>query len=204
MSLGLDLRGGVYFLYEVDVQGRRASSCCRAWNATTARCCVTSGSRSRRCRRTPRRSPDPHHAARCGRRRPRRSGALRKQDVNLGVDDRRGVGEGRRQSRSSWAPQHQGAPGLRDPAEHHDAAQPRRRARRDRADRRAPGCLTASSFSCRACADPNEALRVLGATATLEFRLVDDQNDPDRGGAHQAGDRSARSCTSAARAVRCC
>jgi preprotein translocase subunit SecD len=26
--------------------------------------------------------------------------------------------------------------------------------------------------------DPNEALRVLGATATLEFRLVDDQNDP--------------------------
>jgi preprotein translocase subunit SecD len=24
--------------------------------------------------------------------------------------------------------------------------------------------------------DPNEALRVLGATATLEFRLVDDQN----------------------------
>ena len=25
--------------------------------------------------------------------------------------------------------------------------------------------------------DPNEALRVLGATATLEFRLVDDQND---------------------------
>ncbi len=29
--------------------------------------------------------------------------------------------------------------------------------------------------------DPNEALRVLGATATLEFRLVDDQNDADRG-----------------------
>ena len=28
--------------------------------------------------------------------------------------------------------------------------------------------------------DPNEALRVLGATATLEFRLVDDQNDPPR------------------------
>ena len=26
--------------------------------------------------------------------------------------------------------------------------------------------------------DPNEALRVLGATATLEFHLVDDQNDP--------------------------
>jgi preprotein translocase subunit SecD len=25
--------------------------------------------------------------------------------------------------------------------------------------------------------DPNEALRVLGATATREFRLVDDQND---------------------------
>ena len=25
--------------------------------------------------------------------------------------------------------------------------------------------------------DPNEAIRVLGATATLEFRLVDDQHD---------------------------
>ena len=38
--------------------------------------------------------------------------------------------------------------------------------------------------------DPNEALRVLGATATLEFRLVDDQNDAAAGGAHQA--RAAR------------
>ena len=38
--------------------------------------------------------------------------------------------------------------------------------------------------------DPNEALRVLGATATLEFRLVDDQNDAARGRADQA--RAAR------------
>ena len=38
--------------------------------------------------------------------------------------------------------------------------------------------------------DPNEALRVLGATATLEFRLVDDQNDAALAEQHQA--RAAR------------
>jgi preprotein translocase subunit SecD len=40
--------------------------------------------------------------------------------------------------------------------------------------------------------DPNEALRVLGATATLEFRLVDDQNDPteaERAGRAPLGSR---------------
>ncbi len=34
--------------------------------------------------------------------------------------------------------------------------------------------------------DPNEAIRVLGATATLEFRLVDETNNRQRGRADQA------------------
>ena len=38
--------------------------------------------------------------------------------------------------------------------------------------------------------DPNEALRVLGATATLEFRLVDNEGDVGAGGSHEA--RAAR------------
>jgi preprotein translocase subunit SecD len=40
--------------------------------------------------------------------------------------------------------------------------------------------------------DPNEALRVLGATATLEFRLVDDQNDPAPLGSRLYHDRQGR------------
>ena len=59
-----------------------------------------------------------------------------------------------------------------DRAERRHAAQPHQRARRGRAGHPAPGQPTASWSSCRACRTPREAKRILGATATLEYRGV--------------------------------
>ncbi len=52
--------------------------------------------------------------------------------------------------------------------------------------------------------DPNEALRVLGATATLEFRLVDDQNDAALADRTKRAPLGSKLYYSRATADRCC
>ncbi len=45
MSLGLDLRGGVYFMYEVDTKGA-VTQLLTSMEAITGRCCARNASRS--------------------------------------------------------------------------------------------------------------------------------------------------------------
>ena len=186
MSLGLDLRGGVYFLYEVDVQGAVK----QLLHEHGARLPHDAAQRAHPVHRRGQRRRG-HGDDRPAQRRRRQTVAavLRKQDPNLSVDDRdarRGrvrhrQAERRRRS-SSGRTSRSSRTSPRCATASTNSASP---------SRSSPGrASTASSCSCPACQDPNEALRVLGATATLEFRLVDDQNDACRGRAHQA--RAAR------------
>ena len=135
MSLGLDLRGGVHFLYEVDVQGavkQLLAGMERDYRAVAARRAhpvLRHRSNGDDTVRIALRSGDDADAGR---------GRSRKQDPNLDVDDGH-AGAGGRVTVTLRPDADQAAPGLRDRAEHHDAAQPRRRTRRHRADRRAAG-----------------------------------------------------------------
>src|SRR5262245_44947421 len=173
MSLGLDLRGGVYFLYEVDVQGavqqllsgmerdyrsqlreeRIPFTAVQANNKDSLRIMLRNGD-------------DVDRAA----------ALFRKQDPNLVIATDR-LGEGgivtvtlspaRIKERQDFAIQ-QNITTLRNRVDELGVTEPIvTRQGIDRIVVQLPGVQ-----------DPNEALRVLGATATLEFRLVDDQNDP--------------------------
>jgi preprotein translocase subunit SecD len=172
MSLGLDLRGGVYFLYEVDVAGavkqllatlerdyrtllrneRIPFAGIQAEGADAVRITLRSGD-------------DVERAV----------AALRKQDSTLSIDGAR-EGEGgtitvrltpeQVKQRQDFAIQ-QNITTLRNRVDELGVTEPIvARQGVDRITVQLPGV-----------SDPNEALRVLGATATLEFRLVDDQND---------------------------
>ncbi len=173
MSLGLDLRGGVYFLYEVDVQGavkqllsgmerdyrlllrneRIPFSGIANDGVDTVRIALRSGD-------------DANRAA----------AALRKQDPNSTVDaDTLGAGGSvtvklrpeQVKQRQDFAIQ-QNITTLRNRVDELGVTEPIvARQGVDRIVVQLPGVQ-----------DPNEALRVLGATATLEFHLVDDQNNP--------------------------
>jgi preprotein translocase subunit SecD len=174
MSLGLDLRGGVYFLYEVDVKGAATvllSSMERDYRALlrdkripfTA---VQADTRDPQIRIMLRSADDLDRAV----------AAVRKQDVNLGVETER-LGEGGVVTVKLSAPQikerqdfaiQQNITTLRNRVDELGVTEPIvARQGLDRIVVQLPGVQ-----------DPNEALRVLGATATLEFHLVDDQNDP--------------------------
>ncbi len=172
MSLGLDLRGGVYFLYEVDVQGavkqllagmerdyrlllrneRIPFTGVANDGADTVRITLRSGD-------------DATQAA----------NALRKQDPNSTIEtETLGAGGAvtvklrpeRIKERQDFAIQ-QNITTLRNRVDELGVTEPIvARQGLDRIVVQLPGV-----------SDPNEALRVLGATATLEFRLVDDQND---------------------------
>ena len=172
MSLGLDLRGGVHFLYEVDVAG-----------AVTQ---LLSGmERDYRTLLRDERIPfagfrnngvdtvtiDVRSAADAD----RASAAVRKQDATLSVATR-AAGEGSAltvklgpdhiRQRQDFAIQ-QNITTLRNRVDELGVAEPIvARQGLNRILVQLPGVQ-----------DPNEALRVLGATATLEFHLVDDQND---------------------------
>ena len=172
MSLGLDLRGGVYFLYEVDVQG--AVKQLLAGMERDYRLLL----RNERIpfagiandgvdtvRITLRTGEDANKAA----------AALRKQDPNATLDVET-LGEGgavtvklrpeQVKERQDFAIQ-QNITTLRNRVDELGVTEPIvARQGVDRILVQLPGV-----------SDPNEALRVLGATATLEFRLVDDQND---------------------------
>jgi len=173
MNLGLDLRGGVYFLYEVDVKG-------------SVKQLLDSMERDFRTLLRDERIPFVGIQAngtdtvrielRSGADAEKVAALLRKQDplVVLEVDT---LGEGgtvavtlppeRIKERQDFAIQ-QNITTLRNRVDELGVTEPIvARQGVDRITVQLPGVQ-----------DPNEALRVLGATATLEFRLVDDQNDP--------------------------
>ena len=172
MSLGLDLRGGVYFLYEVDVQGavkQLLQSMERDYRTLL---------REERIPFTAVQSNGKDLVTiqlRTGADTDRVASLVRKQDPNLFVQTDT-LGEGgavtvtltpeRIKERQDFAIQ-QNITTLRNRVDELGVTEPIvARQGIDRIVVQLPGVQ-----------DPNEALRVLGATATLEFRLVDDQND---------------------------
>jgi len=172
MSLGLDLRGGVYFLYEVDVAGavkQLIASMERDYRTLL---------RNERIPFTgiaPAGTDGVKSELRSGADVPRVAAALRKLDPLLTLEEDR-LGEGgsvtvrltpdQIKQRQDFAIQ-QNITTLRNRVDELGVTEPIvARQGVDRITVQLPGVQ-----------DPNEALRVLGATATLEFRLVDDQND---------------------------
>jgi preprotein translocase subunit SecD len=172
MSLGLDLRGGVYFLYEVDVAGavkQLLSGMERDFRLLLRNERIPFSGIANdgvdTVRINLRSSADVGRAA----------VALRKQDPNAQVDTDT-LGEGgtvtiklrpeQVKQRQDFAIE-QNITTLRNRVDELGVTEPIvSRQGVDRIVVQLPGVQ-----------DPNEALRVLGATATLEFRLVDDQND---------------------------
>ena len=173
MSLGLDLRGGVYFMYEVDTLG-------------AVKQLLTSMESDYRTMLRKERIPftgvssngvdTVRIALRSGDDAQRVAAILRKQDPNLSIDTDT-LGEGGSVSvqlspaqikqRQDFAIQ-QNITTLRNRVDELGVTEPIvARQGLDRIVVQLPGVK-----------DPNEALRVLGATATLEFRLVDIDGDP--------------------------
>jgi preprotein translocase subunit SecD len=173
MSLGLDLRGGVHFLYEVDVAGavkQLLSSMERDYRTLLRDERIPfAGVRNNGADTVTielRSAADAQRAA----------AAIRRQDATLSVATAV-AGEGATltvklgpdhiRQRQDFAIQ-QNITTLRNRVDELGVAEPIvARQGLNRILVQLPGVQ-----------DPNEALRVLGATATLEFRLVDDQNDP--------------------------
>ncbi len=173
MSLGLDLRGGVHFLYEVDVAGavkqllgtmeRDYRTLLRNERIPFTGIEVSGVDSVRISLRT---GDDVDRAA----------AALRKQDPTITLEtDRAGEGGSvtvrltpeQIKQRQDFAIQ-QNITTLRNRVDELGVTEPIvTRQGVDRIVVQLPGVQ-----------DPNEALRVLGATATLEFRLVDQQHDP--------------------------
>jgi preprotein translocase subunit SecD len=172
MSLGLDLRGGVYFMYEVDVLGavkQLLANMERDYRQLlrTERIPFTglTNDGNDTVRITLRSADDAQRVA----------NLLRQRDPNLAVDTGT-LGEGgtvnvklnpaQIKERQDFAIQ-QNITTLRNRVDELGVTEPIvARQGVDRIVVQLPGVK-----------DPNEALRVLGATATLEFRLVDDAND---------------------------
>jgi preprotein translocase subunit SecD len=172
MSLGLDLRGGVYFLYEVDVKGavtQLLESMERDYRTLLRNERIpftgiqSNGTDSIKIMLRSAADVD------------RVASLLRKQDVNLVIQTDTSGDTGsvnvtltpdRIKQRQDFAIQ-QNITTLRNRVDELGVTEPIvARQGLDRIVVQLPGVQ-----------DPNEALRVLGATATLEFRLVDDQND---------------------------
>jgi preprotein translocase subunit SecD len=173
MSLGLDLRGGVYFMYEVDVKaavkqllaGMERDYRLLLRNERIPFSGISSNAANNTVRIVVRDAADLDGAA----------AAVRKQDPNVTLDTDTGA-EGASltvalrpdqvKQRQDFAIQ-QNITTLRNRVDELGVTEPIvARQGVDRIVVQLPGVQ-----------DPNEALRVLGATATLEFRLVDDQND---------------------------
>jgi preprotein translocase subunit SecD len=172
MSLGLDLRGGVYFMYEVDTKGA----------VTQLLTSMESDYRTLlRRERIPFTSVSSNGVdgvkivLRSGDDAQKVTNLLRKQDPNLTLDTDT-LGEGGSVSvtlsptqvkqRQDFAIQ-QNITTLRNRVDELGVTEPIvARQGLDRIVVQLPGVQ-----------DPNEALRVLGATATLEFRLVDNEGD---------------------------
>jgi preprotein translocase subunit SecD len=172
MSLGLDLRGGVYFLYEVDVKGavtQLLSSMERDYRQLLRNERIPFTSIASEGEDTVR------IKLRTGADADRVVSLLRKQDPNSTIDASV-LGEGgsvtvrlnpaQVKQRQDFAIQ-QNITTLRNRVDELGVTEPIvARQGLDRIVVQLPGVQ-----------DPNEALRVLGATATLEFRLVDEVGD---------------------------
>jgi preprotein translocase subunit SecD len=172
MSLGLDLRGGVYFLYEVDVAGavnQALERIERDFRTTLreARIPYANVVTENDAVRITLRNPDQADAA---------LDALRDPDEVLQFDTVEGpagpvilarLTPDQVKQRQDFAIQ-QNITTLRNRVNELGVSEPIvARQGLDRIVVQLPGVQ-----------DPNEAIRVLGATATLEFRLVDAANDP--------------------------
>jgi preprotein translocase subunit SecD len=171
MSLGLDLRGGVHFLYEVDVAGavtQLLSSMERDYRTLLRHERIPfTGVRNNGVDSVTielRSAADAERA----------TAEIRRPDPTLSVSS---VGEGAAltvklgpdhiRQRQNFAIE-QNITTLRNRVDELGVAEPIvARQGLNRILVQLPGVQ-----------DPNEALRVLGATATLEFHMVDDQNDP--------------------------
>ena len=165
MYLGLDLRGGVHFLLQIDMKGARQGrrSLCDRHPLADAR-------QARPVRRRVARRPERRCASAT---RARDKAASRSRSLpDLGAASR----TRRAASRLVATPEARGAeahPGRRRPAEHHDAAQPGERAGRGRADRAAAG-RRPHRRAAPGVQDTARAKDILGRTATLEIRMVND------------------------------
>ena len=176
MSLGLDLRGGVHFMYEVDVEGAVDQALQRLAQD------IRTQLRDERIPYTDA-CVEGQHGARDACAPARMSAAARKAHSGATIRASRITQrDGRRTDRRSTVALH--------------AASGSSSARISRSSRTSPRCAIASTSSAcpsrswRARAldrivvqlpgvqDPNQAVRVLGATATVEFRLVDEANNP--------------------------
>lgn len=172
MSLGLDLRGGVYFLYEVDVGGAVAQLLERLDRdfrniLRDRRIPYANIVTSENALRVILRNPDNFDAA---------LQALQAHDTTLVVARDQDASEptivmqltpDQVKQRQDFAIQ-QNITTLRNRVNELGVSEPIvARQGLDRIVVQLPGVQ-----------DPNEAIRVLGATATLEFRLVDEANDP--------------------------
>ena len=172
MSLGLDLRGGVYFMYEVDVKGavkQLLASMERDYRqllrGERLPFSGISNDGEGSVRVTLRNADDAQRVV----------ALLRRPDPNLTLDTeslpagaavRVTLSPTQMKERQDFAIQ-QNITTLRNRVDELGVTEPIvTRQGIDRIVVQLPGVQ-----------DPNEALRVLGATATLEFRLVDDQND---------------------------
>jgi preprotein translocase subunit SecD len=176
MSLGLDLRGGVHFVYEVDVQGalaqavermeRDARTQLRDSKPRVAYGAVTSNPAAGVVRVVLRNASDLQTAM----------DALKSPDGSLQITS--GEGADGTYVEMRMTPQElkrrqdvaieQNITTLRNRVDELGIAEPIvTRQASNRIVVQLPGVQ-----------DPNEAIRVLGATATLEFRLVDEANNP--------------------------
>lgn len=173
MSLGLDLRGGVYFLYEVDVKGavtQLLASMERDYRQLlrTERIPFTGVSHDGvdTVRINLRNGDDVNRVASLLRRRDTTS-QVSVNSLGSGGSVTVKLAPAQISQRQDFAIQ-QNITTLRNRVDELGVTEPIvTRQGIDRIVVQLPGVQ-----------DPNEALRVLGATATLEFRLVDEQNDP--------------------------
>ena len=172
MSLGLDLRGGVHFIYEVDIEGAITQAVERS---------------ARDARITLRDKRIPYTAVttagttvrivlREGADVPKATEALRVPDGSIQiVSEQTPAGP-----TIELRPTPQEIKRLQDVAVQQNITTLRNRV--DELGISEPvvtrQALNRISVQLPGVNDPNEAIRVLGATATLEFRLVDENNDP--------------------------
>jgi preprotein translocase subunit SecD len=172
MSLGLDLRGGVHFLYEVDVDGALAQAMQRIerdirTQLRDERIPYTGVVTQDGAVRVTLRDPDKLTAA---------AEAVRREDASIAVTTEQSdagpvivvtMTPEQVKQRQDFAIQ-QNINTLRNRVNALGVSEPVVvRQGRDRILVQLPGIP-----------DPAQAIRILGATATLEFRLVDEANDP--------------------------
>ena len=199
MSLGLDLRGGVHFLYEVDVAGavkQLLSGMERDYRTLL---------RDERIPFTGVRNNGVDTVTmelRSATDAERATAAIRRQDPTLSVTTS-ATGEGSGAHGQARARSHPPAAGFRNRAEHHDAAQPCRRAGRRRADRGAAGAQPHTRAAARRAGPERGAAR---AWRDRDARVPAGRR-PERsrrGGAPQARAARVAALPHARRAGPCC